>query len=187
MRPPFSYLIKFSHPSKKTVLLVFAVAATTILLSALISMWLSRVTNLKVPSLGTITTVGVEPYWNENLTDKVDVDEKIDWGTLRLGSSSNITIYLLSISNIETTLNLTQANLTFYDTDEVTIQPAANISDYMNLSWNYNGSIVNPGDVIQVTLALSASYSRDFVIYLIENDVRSFSLDIHIYTTEYTT
>jgi len=187
MRNPFNFLTKFPHPSKKTVLLVLGVVAITILLSTLISIWLSKVTNFKVPSFGTLMTTGVEAYWDADLTDKIDINEKIDWGTLWLGSSENVTIYLLSISNIETTLNQTKANLAFYNVTEVAIHPPNNIAAYMNLSWNYNGSVVKPGDVVQVTLTLSAIYSLDFVSYLIENGIERFSFDIHIYATEYAT
>jgi len=184
MGHPFYSFTKFPRPSKKTVLLVLAVVAITILLTTIISIWSNKVTNLKLPSLGTLMTLGVEAYWDVNLTDKIDQDEKINWGTLWLGSSNNVTVYLLSISTDKTALTLTKANLKFYDTSEVAIQPYNNISTYMNLSWDYNGSIVEPGDVIQVTLTLSAYYSKDFANYLIEKDIKSFSFDIHI--TEYT-
>jgi hypothetical protein len=187
MRHPLNSLAKILHPSKKTVLLVLAVVAITILLSTIVSIWLSKVTNLKVPSLGTLKTLGVEAYWDANLTDKIDVDEKLDWGTLWLGSSNDVTIYLLSISNIETTLNQSKANLAFHNASEVAIHPPNNIATYMCLSWNYNGSRVKPSEVIQVTLTLSADYSSDFISYLVESDIKSFSFDILISTTEYTT
>lgn len=174
---------KFSMPSKNTVLLIIIVVLITLLLSAMIAVLLSRTHNLRVPSLGTIMTEGVEAYWDANLTDKIDANEKIDWGTLQLGSSSNVTIYLLSVSNIETTLKLAEENLVFYQ-NQTPLQPSSNILTYMNLSWNYKGDILRPGDTIQVTLALKAEYSPDFISYLIENDVESFSLDIHIQTSD---
>ena len=184
MGHPFNFFTKFPRPSKKTVVLVLAVVAITVLLTTIISIWSSKVTNLKVPSLGTLMTLGVEAYRDVNLTDKIDQDEKIDWGALWLGSSNNVTIYLLSISSIETTLNKNKTNLEFYNASGVAIPAPNNIATYMNLSWDYNGGIVEPGDVIQVTLTLSAYYSRDFASYLIEKDIKSFSFDIHIRTTD---
>jgi len=186
-RQPSSFFPRSLRPSKKTILLILAVASITILISTIISIWLTRIGNLDIPSLGHLRTQGVEAYWDADLTNKIDEHDIIDWGTLWLGSSSNATIYLLSISNIETTLNLTRANLKFYDINEVALQPPTNISDYMDLAWNYNGSTLGPGDDIQVTLTLSADYSQNFIDYLIKYDVRSFSLDILIHTTEYTT
>jgi hypothetical protein len=44
----------------------------------------------------------------------------------------------------------------------------------------YNGTQINPGEIIQVTLTLSASSSHDFVHYLIANNVKNFSFDIII-------
>jgi hypothetical protein len=177
--------LKSLLPSKRTVVLVLAVIVITVILSAAFSILLSRFSNLRLPSLGTIMTEGVEAYWDENLTNKISTDEKIDWGTLKLGTSKNVTFYLLSISNIETILNLTEKDLLFYDGNGVAMQPPSYILTYMNLSWNYNGSVVRPGDVIHVTVTLSAGHSPDFVTYLIDNDVRRFTLDIHIRTLEY--
>lgn len=179
-----SSFLQFLQSSKKTILLVITVAVITLLISTTISILLTRIDNLHVPSLGNVRTQGVEAYWDTTLENKT---ETIDWGTLWLGSSKNATIYLLSISTIETTLNLTGANLTFYDTSDIAIYPPTAISIYMDLSWNYNGSIVPPGGVIQVTLTLSTDYSHDFVIYIIENNVKRFNLDILIRTIEYTT
>lgn len=184
MKHHLDSLIKFLHPSKKTVLLILIVVVITVILHTFIAIWLSKF-YLPIPSLGTIHTLGVEAYWDANLTDKIDEDEKIDWGTLWLGSSNNATIYLLSLKN-DTILSLTKANLIFYDTDETAIQPPTNISTYINLTWNYNGTIASVGDKIPVTLTLSATYSMDFILYLIENNIKSFSLDIIISTTEHT-
>lgn len=184
MKHHLDSLIKFLHPSKKTVLLILIVVVITIILHTLIAIWLSKF-HLYLPTLGTLHTLGVEAFWDANLTDKIDEDEKIDWGTLWIGSSNNATIYLLSLSN-KTTFNLTKENLIFYDTNEVAIEPPANILICMSLSWNYNGSIVNRGNVIPITLTLSANYSTDFILYLIENNIESFSLDIIISATEYT-
>lgn len=164
-------LIKFLRPLKKTVLLIAAVVAITILITTLPAIWLSRRTDLEVPSLGTIKTLGVEAYWDRNLENKT---EAIHWGTVWVGSSQNISFFVRSISNYiaKLTLNTTTWN-------------PANISDYMNLTWNYNGTPINPGEVIQVTLTLSASSSISFIRYLITNDVREFSFDIIICTSEY--
>jgi hypothetical protein len=54
----------------------------------------------------------------------------------------------------------------------------------MNLSWNYNGTIIHLGEIIQVTLTLTASSSHAFLIYLITSDVKQFSFDIIINTLE---
>ena len=170
--------------SKKTILLILTVAAITLVISTIFSILLTRIDNLHMPSLGNLRTQGVEAYWDATLENET---KTIDWGTLWLGSSKNATIYLRSTSTGQTPLYLETANLTFYDTNQLAMQPPTTISTQMHLSWNYNGSMVKSGNVIQVTLTLSTDYSQDFVSYLIENDVKSFSLDILIRTTEYTT
>lgn len=186
-RQPTAPIPQSLRPSKKTVLLILTVASITLLVSTIISTWLTRTGYLDIPSLGTIKTLGVEAYWDANLTDKIDEDENIDWGTLWIGSSNNVTIYLQSISNIPTTLNPPIiANLTFNSTNQTVILPPQNISKHMNLTWDYDASVVNPRDSIQVTLTLRAEHSLDFINYLNAKDINSFNLDILIQTTEYT-
>ena len=155
----FNFLTKFPHPSKKTVLLVFAVAAITILLSAMISIWLSKVSNLKVPSLGTIETVGVEAYGGDiNLTDGT---QYILWGTIRPDTLTNRSFYLRSISNADIELNISATNWNPPD-----------ISGNLTLSWNYTGTPISPEEVIYVTLTLSTSGSDSLIIYLVPSNIR---------------
>ena len=174
MEKAFDPLTKFLRPSKRTVLLILVVVVTTIVISAAVSILLQRTTNLYLPSLGTIKTLGVEAYWDANLTDKINESEEINWGTLWIGSSNNITIYLRSISNVESTLYVNATNWN-----------PANLSKYMNLKCPRNGTTVQPGEKIQTTLTLSAPYSSDFILYLIANDVKEFSVDVIISTSEY--
>jgi len=160
----------FSRPSKKTVLIVLTVAAVTILFSSALSIWLSKVTDLYIPSIGNVKTIGVEAYWDENLENKT---EAVNWDLIWLGSSKNVTLYLRSTSNVETVLKLNATNWN-----------PENISKYMILSWNYNMTHVKPGEVIQVTITLSAPLSKPFIEYVLANDLKEFSFDILIHPTE---
>jgi hypothetical protein len=131
---------------------------------------LSKTSNLTVPSLGTVKTIGVETYWDQNRENKT---EEINWDEMVIGSSKNVTFYIRSTSNYKITLKL-----------NVTDWNPANISDYMNLSWDYNGEKLDHGETIQVTLTLSSSYSQSFVNYLISENVQKFSLDMHIVASD---
>ena len=170
MRNKFHSFTAFLRSSKRTILLILLVAVITIALSTTISILSQSITTLKFPSLGTIKTLGVEAYWDRNLENKT---ETINWGTIWPGSSKNFTFYLRSISNTETTLLLDSTNWN-----------PANISEYMNLSWNYNGTILHPSETIQVTLTLRTSSSNTFLLYLITNDVTDFNFDINISASE---
>jgi hypothetical protein len=70
--------IAFLRSYKKTLLLILIVAAASLLITTAISILLSRITKLHIPSLGTIRTIGVEAYWDPNCENKT---EAIDWGT----------------------------------------------------------------------------------------------------------
>ncbi len=178
----FDSLTKFLRSSKKTVLLILVVVVITIIISAAVSILLQRTTNLYVPSLGTIKTLGVEAYWDRKLENTT---ETIDWGTIWPRTSRNVTLHIRSISNIETTLELRTANWTFRDSNNRTVAGPSDSSPYINLTWNYNETTVRPGETVQVTLTLSADHSSDPIEFLITKDVKEFNLDIIISTSEY--
>lgn len=182
MKDAFNFFVKFPRPSNRTILLIIITAMITIAISAIASIWSNRTINLHVPSLGTIKTIGVEAYWDKNLENKT---ETINWGTLWLGSSKNFTLYLRSVSNIETTLELSTANWTFRDSNNRIVAEPSDSSPYMNLTWDYNETIVRPGETVQVTLTLSVDRSSDFIEFLVTNDVKEFSFDILIRTAEH--
>jgi hypothetical protein len=170
MKTVFASVARFVRSSKKTILLILIVAVAAIATSTAISILLSRTTRFYVASLGTIKTTGVNVYWDSALKNKT---ESVNWGTIWAGSSQNVTFYVRNIGSTEATLSL---NATDWN--------PANLSQYMTLSWNYNGTIVQPSEVIQVTLTLSASSSYAFIHYLITNNVKQFSFDINIAASE---
>jgi len=180
MKDKFGSFASFLRSSRKTFLLIVITAVATLVTGSLISIWLSKVSDLKFPSVGTIRMEGVEGYWDENLTNKT---ETCDWGTIWPGVSKNLTLYLRSISNFETTLDLTTGNWTFLDSNDRIVAGPNSTTPYMNLTWNYNDTMVKPGGTLQVTLTLSVDRSSSFIEFLIANDVKKFSVDIHIGTS----
>jgi hypothetical protein len=180
MKYLFTSLIEFLRRSKKTVLLILVVAAITIALSTTISMFLSRINHLRIPSLGTIHTFRVEAYGG-NITLK-DGIQYVDWGTVYPGTLINRSLYLQSKSNIEAIFILEAANWTCRDSnDNIVTDP---INNYMNLTWDYTATQISPGEAIYVTLTLQASPDESFINYLITNNVTSFSFEIVIYASE---
>jgi len=166
----FNFFFTFLRQHKKTLLLILIVSTATVLISSAISIWLSDFHNLTLPTMGNIKTIGVEAYWDPNCENKTVT---IDWSTVWPGSTKNVTLYIRSVSNFKTTLHLNTSNIT-----------PAKVSEYLNLSWNYNGTPLNPNEIIQVTLFLSASGDKSFIRYLINNDVTDFNIDIHIIAYE---
>lgn len=166
----FTSFASFLRSYRRIIILILITVLLTLIISTMISIFLSRNTNLDIPSVGNIRTIGVEAYWDLDGENKT---ETVEWDTIFPGLSKSILLYLKSVSNVETTLNLTALNWN-----------PPNISDYLNLSWSYYGTPLEPGEVIQVTITLSASPSNSLVQYLIINDVRSFDFDIDIISTE---
>ena len=63
------------------------------------------------------------------------------------------------------------------------VEPA-NISEYVTLSWDYDGRILHPNEVIQIELIFATSQSSTFRSFLVENNVKNFSFNIHIVASE---
>lgn len=166
---------------KKTILMISTATVVAVILTAAVFIWLERPAKLRIPTMGNLKTSGVEAYWNKELTNRTGL---VNWGTVWLGASQNISIYLKSISNIKTSLDLASENWTFWKSNNGMVAEPTQMMPYMNLTWNYNNTIVQPGEVLQVTLTLSVDRNSDFIDFLIMNDVRSFSVDIMISTSE---
>ncbi|NWF86281.1 hypothetical protein HXY32_00460 [Candidatus Bathyarchaeota archaeon] len=176
-------LIKFIRRSKKTILLIVIVSIITLAVSTIASILLSTFHNIRFPSLGTIYVIGVEAYGGDINTTQ-DGKQYVDWGTVYPGTLTDRSFYLKSKSNRLVILNLTITNLSFKNStgDNVTETPP--IENPMNITWNYNNTLLHPSEEIYVTLTLKASSDSLFLEYLITYNVTSFSLDITITALE---
>jgi hypothetical protein len=58
------------------------------------------------------------------------------------------------------------------------------ISDYLTLTWDYNGTRLDPGEVILINLNVSAPSSDDFINYLVDNEIKNFTVDVHFIAKE---
>jgi hypothetical protein len=181
---PLNLLIKSPSHQTRTILLIVGVAAITLSLSIIIPALLDVTTRLNFPSIGTIRTIGVKAYNNANMQNETT---QIQWGKVYTGSSTNVTLYLKSTSNIKTVLYLQTANWTLFNSTEATISGPNSTTPYLNLTWNYNNTAINPGQTIPVTLTLSVANSLTFTQFLVTKEVRYFSFDIIITAEEQTT
>jgi hypothetical protein len=122
-----------------TIALVLYVA----ILSAIGPMVSAALTKNQISNIGSIKAVGVGVYWDQAC---VNSTSQINWGLLEPGSNVSKTIYIRNEGNTAATLSMTISNWNPLDA-----------SNYMTLTWNYNGQNLNVGAVIQVKLTLSVS------------------------------
>jgi len=170
----------FLKSSYKILFLVAIVAIISVASTSLVSILLSESdSDVYLPSLGTIKTIDVEIYRDPNGENKIETlswdeikIEKLDWDEIKTGTV-NTTVYVKSVSNFRVTLNM-------FLTDWNPVE----ISDYITISWDYNGTQLNPSEIIPVTMTLSASSSDDFVNYLVSNEIRRFDFVIHIVASD---
>jgi hypothetical protein len=114
--------------------------------------------SVRIVGRGTVKAVGVGVFWDSNCTDPVSF---IDWGMVEPGSMNNVTVYVRNAGNVAAQISLATENWS-----------PSNASDYLALSWNYDGRQLNPLEVVKVTLTLTVSSSVQ--------GITSFSFDIII-------
>ena len=172
-RRTLAELKSYLYRSRKTLLLIIVVVTITTISNALIANWLSRSYSdgVAIPSLGTVYVTGVEAYGGDIKT--VDGVATIDWGAIQWGDSKKISFCLRSISNVQT-------RLAFNTTD----WNPKGIENYVTLSWNYNGTQLEPKQEILVSFTLSAPDTRNFADYLVANRITSYNFTIYIYPME---
>jgi hypothetical protein len=100
-------------------------------------------TSSTISNVGSLKTIGIGAYWDENLTNRVD---GINWGTLEPGDQKSFSIYLHNEGNSAVTLSESTSD---WNPSEA--------ATYLTLSWNYNGQAIEADKNLQVTLTLSVS------------------------------
>jgi hypothetical protein len=112
--------------------------------------------SVRIVGRGTVKAVGVGIYWDSNCTNTVSF---IDWGMVEPGSMNNVTVYVRNEGNVAANISLATENWN-----------PINASDYLALSWIYDGRQLSPQEVIPATLTLTVSSSVQ--------GIESFSFDI---------
>ena len=114
--------------------------------------------SMRIAGTGTVKVVDVGVFWDFNCTEEIHV---IDWGLVEPGSANNVTIYVRNEGNVVTTLFMYTEN---WD--------PTNATDYLELTWDYESSPLEPSEVAQVTLTLAVSTNVE--------GISNFSFDIII-------
>lgn len=96
-----------------------------------------------IPNVGTVKSVGVGVYTNLECNESVTL---INWGILGPGDKANFIIYVRNEGNILLKLNITTSKWV----PEIA-------SAYIVFEWDPRGRILNPSEVVPVTLTLSVS------------------------------
>ena len=103
-------------------------------------------------------SAGIGVYKDASYTNNLST---IDWGTLEPGATQSYSMYIHNEGVSALTLSMSTSNWS-----------PSSASNYLTLSWNYNGRTLNAGETVQVTLTLSISESV--------TGISSFSFDINV-------
>jgi hypothetical protein len=180
-------ILRFFYQYRKLILLIAVVVFLTLIFSFLLFAWFSGSDYMpnsggdyapdseydrNVSTTGTIKVQGLEIYGGDVTVE--DENVYIDWGELSLGSSKSASFYVLSNSNVNVTLGL-----------NVTNWMPTGIEDYIDIFWDYDGTVLSPDHKpLSVTVNLNVASSREFIDFLVENNVTAFGFDITIYASE---
>jgi hypothetical protein len=96
-----------------------------------------------ISNVGSLKAIDIGAYWDADLTNRVNV---IDWGLLEPGGQNNVAIYFQNEGNSAVTLSKSASNW----------NPSV-ASNYLTLSWDYNGQKIEADENLKVTLTLSVS------------------------------
>lgn len=94
----------------------------------------------RIPSIATLKVVGVGVY--EDAACTVEVTQ-IDWGILEPGDTVTVEGYIKNLSNVPITMTLQTEDWS-----------PVNASNFISLSWDYDGSKIPVDSSIPVTLTL---------------------------------
>jgi hypothetical protein len=140
---------------------VMAIAVTAVVLNVLAAGLL--IAYNRIPNTGSVKAVGVGVYWDGDCTDNVT---SVDWGFLEPGATSNVNVYIKNEGNVPVVLNMTTDNWN-----------PVSASDYIALTWDREGYVLDSNSVVQAVLTLSVSSGI--------SEVTSFGFEIVITGTEY--
>ena len=103
-------------------------------------------TSKTLSSTGSIqiqTTVGIGVYSDSQCNNALS---SMSWGTLEPGGSQNVVCYIKNEGSSPSTLSMYPSG---WDPESLAT------SNYLVLSWNYDGHSINPDDSVQVTFTLT--------------------------------
>lgn len=149
-------MVTLKRNESTVVIAALALLMYTLALSIVSQVASPIVTDETIGNVGSVKAIGVGVYSDENCTSEVSF---IDWGMLEPGSSENVTVYIRNEGNSVASLSMETSNWS-----------PSNASNYITLSWDYEGQNIDIDDVIKVTFTLSVSPDI--------SGITSFSFDI---------
>lgn len=113
---------------------------------------------MPIGNTGVIASAGINAYWESGCINSIS---SINWGTLGAGDAVLTTIFVKNIGNVPLELSMSVENWN--------PQFAGNFFD---LTWDYNGVVIQPNAVATITFTLVVSTNID--------EINGFSFDILI-------
>ena len=114
-----------------------------LLLSSFVFLLAATSFRARIGSIGAVKAVNVGVYWD---VDCSVVVTHLDWGVVEPGGSGNKVCFVRNEANVPIELSLFTENWS-----------PLNASDYLSLTWNYDGAFLEVDEAVQVTFTLAVS------------------------------
>lgn len=161
-----SYFLRYigEFPLVSQKLIATIVLTTAIVIGSVVVMAAGVLSSsFLMHSVGNIRSVGVGVYWDQGCTSQATT---IDWGNLSPGSTTTVTVYIKNEGSVALDLSMSTDNWN-----------PSSASNYLSLSWNKEGYVLDPGEVVSATFTLTVSSSA--------GSISTFSFDIVITGVEH--
>ena len=117
-----------------------------------------------IENKGSVVVAGVAVYKDSSCSEPLTV---IDWGNVSPGSTATYNAWFRNEGNCNVTLSMHMENMV-----------PANLSQYMCLSWSYDGSLLKPWEAKYVFFTLNVyentsaitNFSFDIVVEAVESE-----------------
>lgn len=172
--------MKIVRPSKRTLLTIVVTVVCTIIVATLIATLFERHLDVRLPSFGTIRTMGYEAYEGDIIVQ--DGKPTIEWGRMLVGESANRSFYLRSISNVPTIARMNVTDWEFKN-EQGNATPPPPINS-IEVNWNLNDTVINPNQEVYATFMVGIQADPAFIHYLVEKKVTQFNFVINIYGSD---
>jgi hypothetical protein len=155
-----AYSFNLDFTKRKFFNVTLAVVALILLSGLMLAQVMSAIqTSSTISNTGTLRlSADIGVYRDSSFTNAVTA---INWGTLQPGDSNTYSVYVRNEGGLALTLSMSTSNWS---------PPSA--SNYLTLTWNYNGQTVNANEYVRITFTLSVSDSI--------TGISDFSFDINV-------
>lgn len=142
-----TYLSNSGFPKRKFLNVTVATVAIILVSGFMLTQVMSAIQlSSTISNTGTLRlSAGMGVYWDAGFTNEAVA---FNWQSMEPGTTKTYSVYIRNEGATALTLSMSTSNWN-----------PSSASNYLSLSWNYNGQTIDPTEYIRVTFTLTVSSS----------------------------